>query len=108
MSNSTTSPPLHPGEILKTEFMAPLELSQNRLAMDLHVPAHRIMEIVHGKRRISADTALRLAKYFRTTPEFWLKLQMDYDLALAREALSEELERQITTCAPPGRMCYES
>ena len=75
--------PLHPGEILLEEFLKPMNLSQNRLALDIRVPARRINEIVHGKRRITADTALRLAKYFKMSPQFWLGLQMDYDLDVA-------------------------
>ncbi len=76
--------PLHPGEILHEEFLKPMSLSQNRLALDIRVPARRINEIVHGKRRITADTALRLAKYFDMSPKFWLGLQMDYDLDIGR------------------------
>ena len=72
--------PVHPGEILLEEFLKPMNLSQNRLALDIRVPARRINEIVHGKRRVTADTALRLAKYFDMTPQFWLGLQMDFDL----------------------------
>lgn len=77
---SKKMPPVHPGEILQEEFLKPMNLSQNRLALDIRVPARRINEIVHGKRRITADTALRLAKYFKMSPQFWLGLQMDYDL----------------------------
>ena len=69
--------PIHPGEVLLEEFLKPLFLSQNRLALDIRVPARRINEIVHGKRRISPDTALRLARYFDMSPQFWLGLQMD-------------------------------
>jgi len=76
--------PIPPGEILLEEFMKPLGLSQNRLARDLDVNVARVSEIVRGKRGITADTALRLAKYFGTTPELWLNLQSDYDLRLAR------------------------
>lgn len=95
---------VHPGEVLAAEFLEPLGMSQNRLALDIRVPAHRISEIVRGKRRVSPDSALRLALYFHTSAEFWLGLQMAYDLALAREALDEELRRDITNCAPPVRM----
>ena len=73
-------PPVHPGEILREDFMKPLGLAINKLALDLHVPATRIGEIVHERRRISPDTALRLARYFHTNPEFWLNLQNFYDL----------------------------
>ena len=94
---------IHPGRILIEEFLAPLGISQNRLALDIRVPAHRISEIVRGKRRISPDSALRLALYFHTTPQFWLNLQMEYDLDNARTELSETIQREITSCAPPIR-----
>jgi len=87
--------PIHPGEILLEEFLQPMGISQNRLALDIRVPARRINEIVHGKRRITADTALRLAKYFDMSPHFWLGLQMDYDLDLAEDQLTERLKREI-------------
>ena len=87
--------PLHPGEILSEEFLIPMGLSQNRVALDIRVPARRINEIVHGKRRITADTALRLAKYFNMSAQFWLGLQMDYDLDLAFDQLSGKLETEV-------------
>lgn len=87
--------PIHPGEILLGEFLKPMNLSQNRLALDIRVPARRINEIVLGKRRITADTALRLARYFNMTPQFWLGLQMDYDLDITEDELSDELKRDI-------------
>ncbi|MBC8391002.1 MAG: HigA family addiction module antidote protein [Deltaproteobacteria bacterium] len=87
--------PVHPGEILLEEFLNPMNLSQNRLALDIRVPARRINEIVHGKRRITADTALRLAKYFNMSPQFWLGLQMDYDLDVAEDELADRLDREI-------------
>jgi addiction module HigA family antidote len=83
--------PIHPGEFLREDFMAPLELSSNRLAMELRVPATRILDIVREKRGISADTALRLAKYFGTTPEFWMNMQQQYDLSLAQQAAAGTL-----------------
>ena len=89
--------PLHPGEILNEEFLVPLGLSQNKLALDIRVPARRINEIVHGKRRITADTALRLAKYFNMSAQFWLGLQMDYDLDVAYDQLSEKLDVEVRT-----------
>jgi addiction module HigA family antidote len=89
--------PLHPGEILQEEFLIPLGLSQNKLALDIRVPARRINEIVHGKRRITADTALRLAKYFNMSAQFWLGLQMDYDLDIAYDVLAERLEFEVRT-----------
>ena len=87
--------PRHPGEILLEEFLKPMGISQNRLALDIRVPARRINEIVHGKRRITADTALRLAKYFDMSPQFWLGLQMDYDLDIAEDQLSKRLKSEI-------------
>ena len=87
--------PLHPGEILLEEFLKPLNLSQNKLALQLRVPARRINEIVLGKRRITADTALRLARFFGNSPQFWLGLQTDYDLDLAEDELAEQIEREV-------------
>ena len=88
-------PPIHPGEILLEEFLNPMEISQNRLALDIGVPARRINEIVLGKRRITADTALRLGKYFGMSPQFWLGLQMDYDLDVAEDKLEKRLDREV-------------
>lgn len=93
-------PNIHPGEVLFEEFLRPLSLSQNRLARDLRVPPRRINEIVLGKRAITPDTALRLARYFRTSERFWLGLQMDYDLEAARDALAEVIEREIQPALP--------
>jgi len=87
--------PLHPGEILLEEFLKPMNLSQNKLALDIRVPARRINQIVHGKRRITADTALRLAKYFKMSPQFWLGLQMDYDLDVAEDHLADRIENEV-------------
>ena len=84
-----------PGEVLLEEFMKPLGVSQNKLARDLDVPMDRINKIVHGRRAITADTALRLAQYFNTTPEFWLNLQTRYELKKARRELGEAIERDI-------------
>lgn len=93
-------PPLHPGEILFEEFLKPMKLSQNRLALDIRVPARRINEIVQCKRRITADTALRLAKYFDMSPQFWMGLQMDYDLDIAENKLAERLDKEVGTYQP--------
>ena len=87
--------PIHPGEVLSEEFLKPMGLSQNRLALNMGVPARRINEIVLGKRRISADTALRLARFFGTSAEFWLGLQAQYDLDVTAEALGDRLEREV-------------
>lgn len=88
-------PPIPPGEILKEEFMEPNGISSSRLARDLDVPANRISEIVAGRRTITADTALRLGIYFGIEPEFWLNLQNDYDLRLARAAAGEAIAQRI-------------
>jgi len=87
--------PIHPGEVLLEEFLKPMSLSQNRLALDIGVPARRINEIVLGKRRITADTALRLARYFDVSPQFWLGLQMDYDLDVTAETMGSRLEQEV-------------
>jgi addiction module HigA family antidote len=88
---------IHPGEILFEEFMQPLGVSQNRLSRDLNVPVNRINDIVHGRRGITADTALRLAKFFGTTPDFWLGLQVEYDLRRAeRETWPKEKDNVRT------------
>ncbi len=87
--------PVHPGEILQHEFIEPMGLSQNKLAQQIHVPARRINEIVQGKRSITADTALRLARYFNNSPKFWLGLQMDYDLDITEERVDEKIRNEI-------------
>ena len=92
--------PIHPGEILLEEFLKPMGLSQNRLALDIRVPARRINEIVLGKRRITVDTALRLARFFNMSPQFWLGLQMDYDLDLAEDELAEKIAREVKIFTP--------
>ena len=88
--------PIHPGEVLLADFLEPLGLSQYRLAQDISVPPRRINEIVHGKRGITADTALRLARYFGTSERFWLNLQARFDLETQRDALGSRLEREVT------------
>jgi addiction module HigA family antidote len=85
----------HPGDTIREDFLKPLRMSVNRLALELRVPATRMTEIVHGRRGITADTALRLGRYFNTTPKFWLNLQASYDLAVTSEARSEEIERTV-------------
>ena len=92
--------PLHPGEILLEDFLKPMNLSQNKLALDIRVPARRINEIVHGKRRITADTAMRLAKYFKMSPQFWLGLQMDYDLDVSEDQLADRIENEVQEFQP--------
>jgi addiction module HigA family antidote len=87
--------PVHPGEILLEDFLKPLQISQYRLAKDIHVPLRRINEVVLGRRGISADTALRLARYFNTTPQFWINLQAHYELDTARLATEKAIARTI-------------
>jgi len=87
--------PIHPGEILLEEFLKPMNISQYRLANSISVPARRINEIVHGKRRISADTALRLARYFGTTERFWMNLQTRYDLEAEKDRLGSRLDDEV-------------
>jgi antitoxin HigA-1 len=87
--------PIHPGEILHEEFLKPLDMSMNQLAIELRVPASRINAIVEGDRSISADTALRLGRYFGMSPEFWINLQATYDLRVARREFEEQIERDI-------------
>jgi antitoxin HigA-1 len=91
--------PVHPGEVLLEEFLKPLGMSQSRLALDIGVHPRRINEIVLGKRSISADTALRLARYFGNSPQFWLGLQMDYDLDVAADLLGNRLDREVKAIA---------
>jgi len=85
--------PIHPGEILLEEFLEPMGISQYRLAKDTFVPSHRIYEIVHGKRNITADTALRLGKFFKISPEFWINLQTHYDLSVCMKSANDEYEK---------------
>jgi addiction module HigA family antidote len=87
--------PIHPGEILREEFMVPLDLSIHALAMALRVPATRIGDIVRGRRAITPDTALRLARYFGTSPDLWLGLQAEYELRVAQRDLSDQIERDV-------------
>lgn len=87
--------PIHPGEILREEFLLPLGKSANALAMDLHVPAPRINDIVRERRAVTPDTALRLARYFDTTPQFWMNLQISFDLKQAEAEIGERVEREV-------------
>jgi addiction module HigA family antidote len=87
--------PIHPGEVLMEEFLLPMEISQYRLAKDISVPARRINEIVHGKRSITADTALRLSRYFGMTEHFWMNLQARYDLEVEKDRLGSRLDDEV-------------
>ncbi len=93
-------PPIHPGEVLLEDFMKPLGLSQYRLAQELNVPALRISQIVHGKRAVTADTALRLARYFGTSANVWMRLQARYDLEVAEAELAERVKREVKVRQP--------
>jgi addiction module HigA family antidote len=95
-------PPVHPGEILLQEYLIPMGISQYRLAKEISVPPRRVNEIVHGKRAISADTALRLARFFGTTELFWVNLQTRYDLEVEKDRLAGRLEREVSVYKAPG------
>lgn len=92
-------PPVHPGEILLEEFLRPMEVSQYRLARSISVPPRRINEIVHGKRNVTADTALRLSRFFGTSERFWLNLQLRYDLEVEKDRLGDRLDTEILVYA---------
>jgi addiction module HigA family antidote len=94
------TPPIHPGETLREDFLKPLGLTANRLAMELVVPVTRVNDIVRGKRAITADTALRLARYFGTTPQFWTNLQANYELELAADARGAEIADRVRPRQP--------
>ena len=95
MAKSEKLPPIHPGEILREDFMKPLGISMNRLALDLHVPVTRVAEIVHRRRSVTPDTALRLGRYFNTSARFWLNAQSSYDLEVAQDQLQPAIERDV-------------
>jgi addiction module HigA family antidote len=95
MKTKKTMPPIHPGEILRIEFMEPMALSQMRLAQSIGVPARRVSDIVRGRRPISADIALRLARLFGTTETFWMNLQTHHDLEIEKDRLGDRLEREV-------------
>lgn len=100
LEDGARMPPLHPGEMLREEFMKPLGLSANALAMELRVPVTRVSEIVRERRGITADTALRLGRYFNMPPEFWMGLQVDFDLESAADALADRLREEIRPRQP--------
>lgn len=95
-------PPIHPGEILKEEFLDPMGISQYRIAKDTNVPPRRINEIVHCKRSISADTSLRLGRFFRMSPQFWINLQSHYDLEIETDKLGDRLESEVKVYSKAG------
>ncbi len=90
--------PITPGEILLEEFMKPMGITQAKLARDINVPPNRISQIIHGKREITADTALRLGKYFGIEPEFWLNLQMRYNIKMAKRMVGQKIEKEVRVC----------
>ena len=98
--NEEKLPPIHPGEILVEEFLKPMGISQYRLAKDISVPARRINEIVHGKRAITPDTALRLSRFFGLSERFWINMQTRYDLEVAKDKLQNRLEQEVLIYAP--------
>ena len=100
--SETKMPPIHPGEILHEEFMKPLGITQYRLAKEMHVYPRRVNEIVHGKRAISADTALRLARYFGTSAELWMNLQGHYDLERARDEAEAQIAAEVQPLKTDG------
>jgi antitoxin HigA-1 len=95
MAKSERLPPIHPGEILREDFMKPLGISMNRLALELRVPVTRIAEIVHERRGITPDTALRLGRYFNTSARYWMSAQSSYDLEVAQDELQSTIERDV-------------
>lgn len=99
MAKSRKLPPIHPGEILREDFLGPLGISMNKLALDLHVPVTRIAEIVHERRGITPDTALRLGRYFNTSARFWLNAQAAYDLEVAQDELQRTIESDVRPLA---------
>src|SRR4051795_7446525 len=103
MARRKKLPPIHPGEVLHEEFLVPFGISQYRLAKDTSVPPRRINEIVRGQRSISADTALRLARYFGTSERFWLNLQAHYDLEREKDRLGDRLNRDVRVMTDPDR-----
>lgn len=93
-------PPITPGEILLEEFLEPMGISQAKLARDINVPPNRVNQIIHGKREISTDTALRLGKYFNIEPEFWLNLQMRFNMKIVKEKVGKQIEREVSQYIP--------
>lgn len=99
MAKSEKLLPIHPGEILREDFMKPLGISMNKLALDLHVPVTRIAEIVRGQRAVTPDTALRLGRYFNTSARFWINAQASYELEVAQDELQSTIERDVRPLA---------
>ena len=108
MAHRDLLPPIHPGEILREEFLEPLGISQSLLAKETSMPPRRINQIVHGTRSITADPALRLARYFGTTERFWLNLQTRYDLEVEKDRLGDRLEHEVNVLAASSRLRGDS
>jgi addiction module HigA family antidote len=111
MIKSRRLPPIHPGEILREDFLVPLGISMNKLALDLHVPVTRIAEIVHDRRGITPDTALRLGRYFNTSARFWLNAQAAYDLEVAQDELQSTVEHEVRprgSAAPSSKVAVRA
>jgi addiction module HigA family antidote len=102
MAKSERLPPIHPGEILREDFIKPLRISMNRLALDLRVPVTRVTEIVHERRGITPDTALRLGRYFNTSARFWMNAQSSYDLEVAQDELQRTIVRDVRPLVAPS------
>lgn len=100
--------PITPGEILLEEFLEPLGISQAKLARDIHVPANRVNQIINGKREISTDTALRLGKYFGIEPEFWLNLQMRFNMKIVKEKTGKQIDKEVKKYFPPNNQTTPS
>jgi len=95
--------PITPGDVLLEEFLKPMKISQSQLAKDINVPANRVSQIIHGKREITADTALRLGKYFGIEPEFWLNLQVRYNMKIARSKVGKKIEKEVKAHFPQAK-----
>jgi len=96
--------PITPGDVLLEEFLRPMEISQNQLAKDINVPANRVSQIVHGKREVTADTALRLGRYFGIEPEFWLNLQLRYNMKIAKSKVGNKIQKEVKIHFPQAGM----
>ena len=99
-----TLSPITPGDVLLEEFLKPMNITQNQLSKDISVPANRISQVIHGKREITADTALRLGKYFGIEPEFWLNLQVRYNMKIARNKIGKKIEKEVKVYFPQAQM----
>ena len=99
-----TLSPITPGDILLEEFLKPMNITQNRLSKDICVPANRVSQVIHGKREITVDTALRLGKYFGIEPEFWLNLQMRYNMKIARNKIEKKIEKEVKVYFPQTKI----